>query len=51
MSEILKQQIFVMLKNTARIITFAVLGVIFNRWWIVLISPLFFVYVKDKKDE
>ena len=48
MSEKLKQRIAMITNNTVRIIVFAVLAILFNHWWIVLLSALFLVYEKDE---
>lgn len=46
---IIKQRIAVMLHNTAATAIFAVLAIVFKKWWIVLISLLWHSYLsKDK---
>ena len=40
----------VIIANTIRIITFAVLAVIFRHWWIVLVSALFLTSIERKED-
>ena len=50
MSEKVKQRIAMMINNTARIILFGVLAILFNKWWIVLVSALFLMYEKDEAD-
>lgn len=50
MSEKVKQRIAMMTNNTARIILFGVLAILFNKWWIVLVSALFLTYEKDETD-
>ena len=47
MSEKVKQRIAMMTNNTMRIITFGVLAILFNHWWIVLFSALFLIYEED----
>lgn len=51
MSEKLQEKICMMINNTARMITFAVLAVVFKHWWIILLSAIFLYYEKDKKYE
>lgn len=48
MSERLEQRKAMMKNNTVRIIVFAVLAILFNHWWIVLLSALFLVYEKNE---
>lgn len=50
MSEDLKLTIAVLIKNTITLIVFSVLAIIFQKWWIVLISVLFFTFTKNKKE-
>lgn len=47
MSELLKQRLAIMANNTIRIITFALLAILFKHWWIVLFSALFLIYEKE----
>lgn len=49
MNEIVKQRIAMMFNNTLRLICFTVLAAVFYKWWIVLISILFFDYTERKK--
>jgi len=51
MSEKLKQRKAMMLNNTMRILIFAILAILFNKWWVVLFSGLFLIYEKDEKKE
>jgi hypothetical protein len=51
MSELVKLSISVMFNNTLRLICFTVLAVVFGKWWIVLISALFFSYSKKAGGE
>lgn len=50
MSEDLKLIITVLIKNTITLIVFSVLAIIFQKWWIVLISVLFFTFTENKKE-
>jgi len=50
MSEDLKLTIAVLIKNTITLIVFSVLAIIFQKWWIVLISVLFFTFTENKKE-
>lgn len=50
MSEDLKLIIAVLIKNTITLIVFSVLAIIFQKWWIVLISVLFFTFTENKKE-
>lgn len=43
---IVKHRIAMMFNNTARIITFGMLAVLFNKWWIILFSALFLSFEK-----
>ncbi len=49
MSEDLKLEIAVLIKNIITLIVFSILAIIFQKWWIVLISVLFFSYTENKK--
>lgn len=49
MSENLKAEIAVLIKNTITLIVFSILAVIFQKWWIVLISVLFFTFTENKR--
>ena len=50
MSEDLKLEIAVLIKNTITLIVFSILAMIFQKWWIVLISILFFYFTENKKE-
>lgn len=39
----LKQNIAIMINNTIRIIAFVILAIVFNHWWISLLSILFLI--------
>lgn len=47
MSENLQQQIWMMANNTIRIMGFIFLAVVFNKWWLSLLSILFLVSTKN----
>lgn len=49
MSDETMLQIAILAKNTAALVCFTVLACVFNHWWLVLISPLFFSYLDWKK--
>lgn len=53
MSEDLKLQIAVLIKNCITLICFSVIAIIFNKWWIVLFTAIFLTSVteKNKKEE
>ena len=50
MSDELKLVALVFAKNTAMVICFTILAIMFRHWWIVLFSALFFSGLKDKKE-
>lgn len=50
MSENLKLEIAVLIKNIITLIVFSILAIIFQKWWIVLIAVLFFSYTENKKE-
>ena len=50
MSENLKLEIAVLIENIITLIVFSILAIIFQKWWIVLISVLFFSYTDNKKE-
>nr|DAY80338.1 MAG TPA: hypothetical protein [Caudoviricetes sp.] len=50
MSENLKIEIAVLIENIITLIVFSILAIIFQKWWIVLISVLFFSYTENKKE-
>lgn len=50
MSENLMFEIVVLIKNTITLIVFSILAIIFQTWWIVLISILFFTFIENKKE-
>ena len=39
-----------MTENSITIICFTLLSIIFNSWWIIFFSIIFWVRVKDKKE-
>ena len=47
MSENLKLQISVLIKNTIIILSYVVLGIIFNKWWIALFSIFFLSTINE----
>lgn len=49
MSEHLKLQIAVLIKNTICLTLWVVLAITFNKWWIALFSILFLTSVEKKK--
>lgn len=47
--DLLKLAGMIFLENTATLICFTVLSIVFGHWWIVLFSMLFMTYIdKDK---
>ena len=50
MSENLMFEIVVLIKNTITLIVFSILAIIFQAWWIVLISILFFTFIENIKE-
>jgi len=50
MNEKLEQRKAMMINNTLRIMLFAILAFLFNKWWIVLFSGLFLVCEKDERN-
>lgn len=40
---------WIMLKNSVAIICFTILAIVFNKWWISLLSIIFLSLVKYKK--
>lgn len=50
MSENLMFKIVVLIKNTITLVAFSLLAIIFQKWWIVLISILFFTFIENKKE-
>ena len=50
MSENLKLEIAVLINNIITLIVFSILAIIFQKWWIVLISVLFFSYTENKME-
>lgn len=50
MSEELKLKWAVLIKNTITLIIFSILAIAFQKWWIVLISILFYTLIEDKKE-
>ena len=51
MSENLKLQIAVLIKNTISLTLWVVLATIFNKWWIALFSILFLTSVKKQNNK
>ena len=51
MSEHLKLQIAVLIKNTISLTLWAVLAITFNKWWIALFSMLFLTFVKKENNK
>lgn len=52
MSENLKLQLAVLIKNSITLICFTVLSIIFKKWWIVFGAIIFSTFlVKDEGDE
>lgn len=43
-----KQQRDILISNTVRLLGFILLAIVFDRWWIVLLSVLFWTYTKGK---
>ena len=39
----LKQNIAIMINNTIRIIAFVILAIVFNHWWVSLLSLFFLI--------
>lgn len=50
MSENLKLQIAVLIKNTISLTLWVVLAITFNKWWIALFSILFLTSVEKEND-
>lgn len=50
MSERTKLLIACLIKNTIELIIFAILAILFNRWWIVFFSALFWSSVTSEKE-
>ena len=51
MSEHLKLQIAVLIKNTISLALWVVLAIAFNKWWIALFSILFITSVEKEKNK
>lgn len=51
MSEHLKLQIAVLIKNTISLTLWVVLAIAFNKWWIALFSILFLTSVEKEKNK
>ena len=51
MSEHLKLQIAVLIKNTISLTLLVVLAIAFNKWWIALFSILFLTSVEKEKNK
>lgn len=50
MSENLMLEIIVLIKNIITLIVLGLLAVIFHKWWIVLISILFWTSIEGEKE-
>ena len=50
MSEHLKLILIIQIRLLISLICFTVLAIVFNRWWIVLFSLIFYAYIDDKKE-
>ena len=48
MKDNIKLQIAVLIKNILVLALFVILAIVFNKWWICLISALFFSYIKKE---
>lgn len=46
-----KAKIAIIYNNTIRMAIFGVLSILFNHWWIILFSALFFVKGEDCENE
>ena len=51
MSEHLKLQIAVLIKNTISLALWVVMAIAFNKWWIALFSILFLTSVEKEKNK
>lgn len=51
MSDKLKLIALVLARNTAMVICFTVLAIVFGHWWIVFFSSFFFAGFKNEKEE
>lgn len=51
MSEHLKLQIAVLIKNTISLTLWVVMAIAFNKWWIALFSILFLTFVKKENNK
>lgn len=51
MSEQLKLQIAVLIKNTISLALWVVLAITFNKWWIALFSILFLNFVEKENNK
>ena len=51
MSEHLKLQIAVLIKNTISLTLWVVMAIAFNKWWIALFSILFLTSVEKEKNK
>lgn len=50
MSEKLKQQLIIAIKNSITLICFTTLSVWFDKWWIIFFSLLFLSYIERKEE-
>ena len=51
MDDSTRLRIAIMYNNTLRIIIFGLLSLLFNHWWVILISVLFLVTEKGDKND
>ena len=51
MSEHLKLQIAVLIKNTISLTLWVVMAITFNKWWIALFRILFLTFVEKRKEQ
>lgn len=51
MKDEIKLFLIVTLKNIATTVCFTILAIVFNKWWIVLFSALFYSSIKLKEDD
>lgn len=45
-----KLQIAILIKNILVLALFVILAIVFNKWWICLISALFFSYIEKEEN-
>lgn len=51
MSDELKLYLICFIRNVISLICFTILSIVFNKWWIALLSILFWSGVEIKKDK